>query len=117
MKGRRDRLARHWRHPLIVRRLEGSGAYGDVFGQPETIHGAIDGKTRMVRGADGAEVVSSTTVGLPIHVDGRPVAYIPPGSEVTLPASHGGRTTLVIDVQVADGGGLPTPDHIALALE
>lgn len=114
---RRDPLARHWRHPLIIQRYEGTGAFGDVWGQTEMIRGAIDSRTRMVRNSDGAEVVSSTTVALPLAVAGTPVAWIPPGSLATLPTSHGGRTTRVVDTQVGDGGGLPTPDHINLALE
>lgn len=115
----RDPLARHWRHPLIIRRLVGQGAKGKVYGQTVMIRGAIDGRSRMVRNSAGVEVVSSHTIGLPLHhEDGTRVEYIPEGSEVTLPATHGGRVTHVLEVATGDGGeGLPTPNHIQLALE
>lgn len=114
----RDPLARHWKHPLIIRRAIGSGAYGTKYGQTEMIRGAIDGRSRMVRNAAGVEVVSSTTVAIPLVVNDVRVEDIPPGSEVTLPSTHGGRTTHVLDNAIGDGGdGVPTPNHIQLALE
>jgi hypothetical protein len=107
-----DPLAKHWGHVVTVKRLTGDGAYGPVLASPTIESAAIDDTSRMVRDASGAEVVSSTTVALP-----KGTAYIPVGSEVTLPPSHGGRTARVAAVQVADGGGLPTPDHLAINLE
>lgn len=109
---KRDNLKRHWRHPVIVCRLIGSGARGDVFGQTEMHYGAVDATTKMVRNAEGVEVVSSASVAFPSTV-----AFIPAGSEITLPSTHGGRTSRVIECQVADGGGMSTPDHIAVRIE
>lgn len=109
---RKDPLAAHWAHPVTVKRKTGQGARGPVYALATIESAAIDDTTKLVRSATGAEVVSSTTVAFP-----KDTAYIPPGSLVTLPIPFGGRTAAVIDVQVADGGGLPTPDHVAVSLE
>ena len=107
-----DPLARWWRHEIVVEPHLGTGAYGDRFGPPFTVLAAIDDKTRQVVDSNGAETVSQTTVVFP-----RPVGYIQPGSKMTLPTTHGGRTSRVIACRVADGGGLPTPDHVEVNLE
>ena len=107
-----DPLARWWRHEVIVEPFLGSGAYGDKYGPEYTALAAIDDRTRQVVNRDGVEVVSQTTVVFP-----RPVGYIQPGSRITLPATHGGRTSRVIACRVADGGGQPTPDHVEVNLE
>lgn len=109
---RKDPLAAHWAHPVTVKRKTGQGAKGPVYAPVTVEDAAIDDTTKLVRSATGAEVVSSTSVAFP-----KTTAYIPAGSLVTLPISFGGRTSTVIDVQVADGGGLPTPDHLAVSLE
>ena len=107
-----DPLAAWWRHPVTVKRWQGEGAYGPVYDTPTIESGYISGRTRMVRDKTGAEVVSSATIALP-----RDTPPIQPGSLVTLPPSHGGRTALVLTVAVGDGGGQPTPDHIELGIE
>ena len=107
-----DPLVRWWRHEVVIEPFLGSGAYGDRYGSQFTALAAIDDKTRQVVNSDGVETVSSTTVVFP-----RPVGHISPGSKVTLPATHGGRTSRVIACRVADGGGQPTPDHVEVNLE
>ena len=107
-----DPLARWWRHEIVVEPYLGTGAYGDRFGPQFTVLAAIDDKTRQVVDSNGVETVSQTTVVFP-----RPVGYIQPGSKMTLPTTHGGRTSHVIACRVADGGGLPTPDHVEVNLE
>lgn len=108
----RDRLRRHWRHTVTVKRKTGQGSTGPVFALATPEVCAIDDTTKLVRNAAGAEVVSSTRVAFP-----KTTPYIPPGSLVTLSPAFGGRTSVVIDTQRADGGGLPTPDHLAVSLE
>lgn len=104
-------LAQWWRHPVTIARLLGSGPYGDTYA-PETTHdGWIDDRRRLVRDATGTEVVSETTVLLPITTPD-----VPLNSTVTLPAAYGGRTTHVLAVSRHDGAGLPTPDHLELSL-
>lgn len=109
---RKDPLAAHFAHPVTVKRKTGQGAKGAVYGPVTVESAAIDDTTKLVRSATGAEVVSSTSLAFP-----KTTPYIPAGSLVTLPIPFGGRTSTVIDVQVADGGGLPTPDHLAVSLE
>lgn len=106
-----DPLARWWRHEVVIEPFLGSGAYGDRFGPQFTALAAIDDTTRQAVDATGVEVVSSTTVVFP-----RPVGHIAPGSRLTLPVTHGGRTAHVIACRVADGGGQPTPDHVEVNL-
>ncbi|NKR32276.1 hypothetical protein GS538_20600 [Rhodococcus hoagii] len=106
----RDRLARWWRHEVIVKRLKGEGAYGPVWDAPAPVMAAIDDKARMVRNTDGIEVVSSTTVAMPATT-----AYIPVGSLLTLPAQYGGREAKAIATTVADGG--TDADHLQVNLE
>lgn len=108
-----DPLGDWWRHPIKVERLTGTGAYGDTFAPADDPLplGFIDDRRRMVRDSSGSEVVSETTVALPITTPD-----VPPGSLVTLPATHGGRQATVLAVSRHDGGGQPTPDHLELAL-
>lgn len=106
-----DPLARWWRHEVVIEPLIGSGPYGDKYGPEYTALAAIDDRTRQVVDQDGVESVSQTTVVFP-----RPVGHIRPGSRITLPATHGGRTSHVISCRVADGGGQPTPDHVEVNL-
>lgn len=112
MVTRRDPLAGWFAHEVILERLRGRGAYGPVYHPRYTALAAIDSTARMVRDAEGAEVVSSTTVILPAGN-----GYIEPGSRLTLPGTHGARETTVIACQVAAGGVAATPDHVALNCE
>lgn len=106
-----DPLAAWWRHTVQVERLDGTGAYGDVYLTATAALCAIDDRRRMVRDATGTETVSETTILLPLTT-----ADVPLGSRVTLPASHGGRTATVLAVSRHDSGGMPTPNHLELAL-
>ncbi|NAE18077.1 hypothetical protein [Enterococcus hirae] len=106
-----DPLAPWWRHEVVLERLLGSGPYGDKWADPETVHGAVDDRRRLVRDGTGSEVVSETTVLLSIVT-----ADVPLGSRVTLPATFGERTSTVLSAARHDSGGLPTPDHLELAL-
>lgn len=109
---KRDPLAAWWRHPVIVERLAGSGPRGDQFEPKATMLAAIDDRTKQVVTTDGSEAAAQTTIVLPRHV-----GFIPPGSKITLPDTHGGRTSFVISCRVADGGGMPTPDHVEVNLQ
>lgn len=98
-----------YRHRVKVRRYAGEGAYGPVYDPEVTLLGLVEDEIRLVRDRTGAEVVSSTSVILPPAT-----ADIPAESLVTVPS---GRTSRVITAARADGGGLPTPDHLELMLE
>lgn len=107
-----DPLAQFWRHPVTVTRRTGTDAYGrPSYSPPTTERAWIDDTRRVVRGPDGDEVISETTVYLPIDTD-----PVPLHSTITLPPVFESRTTTVLAVSRHDGAGLPTPDHLELAL-
>lgn len=89
-------------HTVTVRRYQGNGAYGDVFGEPEVLHHVyVEEKTKMV--------VSGTTTGITsvAEITLRPEhGYVPPESEVDLPS---GRTAVV--QSTAHYQMPPAPEH------
>ncbi|MFD1940535.1 hypothetical protein ACFSKW_54680 [Nonomuraea mangrovi] len=95
------------RHTVEIEPFEGEGPFGPEFGTAVTERAFVDEKRRLVRDAEGAEVVSETTVYM------RLAATCPAGSRVTV----NGRTSYVITASRRDGGGLPTPDHLEVALQ
>ncbi|MGW4411162.1 hypothetical protein ACWEJ6_44525 [Nonomuraea sp. NPDC004702] len=95
------------RHQVYVEALEGEGPYGPEFADQVVERGFIAEKRRLVRDAEGAEVVSETTVIMRLD------AICPAGSRVTV----NGRTTYAIVSARQDGGGLPTPDHLEVACQ
>lgn len=96
-----------FRHTAVVEPLIGEGAYGPVYGPAVTVPCLADDKRQLVRDATGLEVVSDTTLYL------KPGVVCPPGSRVTV----NGRATTAITSLIRDGGGLPTPDHVEVALK
>ena len=101
-----------FRWPIVVERLEGSGAYGEVFADPVTIEKTkITVKRKLVRAADGSEVISEASVSMPADE-----VLIPPGSLVTLPARFGGRVATVIADQPHDTGTDLTPNYYSVDL-
>ncbi|WP_188197220.1 hypothetical protein [Nonomuraea sp. SYSU D8015] len=92
-------------HTAVIEPFEGEGAYGPIFGDPVTKKCLVDDERRLVRNAEGSEVVSDTTIFFP------PGTHCPEGSRVTVPPGPDGRTTTVIASYNRSGGGLPTPDH------
>lgn len=96
-----------FRHTAVVEPLTGEGAYGPVYGPPQTHPCLADDKRQLVRDATGMEIVSDTTVYF------KPGVACPPGSRVTV----NGRTSTAITSLTRDGGGLPTPDHVEVALK
>jgi hypothetical protein len=108
----RDPLAQWWVHTTDVQRFTGAGPDGDTWDATDTaLPCFISDKRRLVRASTGEQVVSETTVLYP-----KSTPDIPIDSLVTLPALFGGRTSNVLSVSRHDGGGLPTPDHLEVAL-
>lgn len=95
------------RHEVTVEPLLSEGSHGPVHGLPVTVRCFRDDKRRQVRGKDGSEVVSETTLYMPL------ATTCPAGSRVTL---DDGRKTTVITASRRDGGGLATPDHLEVTL-
>lgn len=84
-----DPLAIFYRIPITVERLVGTGPHGSVYADPDgPLLCRLRNERRLVRAADGREVVSEAGASLPIATP-----TIPVGSKVTLPD---GRTSLVL---------------------
>lgn len=95
-------------HTVQVEPLENEGPFGPEYGAAAPVRCFVDDKRRMVRNATGAEVVSEST--FYAHLD----TVCPVGSRVTLPS---GRVTTALAASRRDGGGLPVPDHLEVALQ
>ncbi|MFE6103186.1 hypothetical protein ACFVQ4_24960 [Streptomyces laurentii] len=96
------------RHHVSIEPYLGNGSKGPAYGPAARVRCFLDEQTRMVRSPAGEQVTSSSTV----YAD--PGTAGPTGSRVTLPD---GQLTTVIWCKDRDGGGLPTPDHVEIALE
>ncbi|MEC3977902.1 hypothetical protein [Amycolatopsis sp. H20-H5] len=94
------------RHTATIEPFEGAGPAGPLFGTPVLVRCFADDQRRMIRGDNGTEVVSNTTLYCPL------MTVAPPESRVTV----NGRAVSVLAAYRRDGGGLPTPDHLELAL-
>lgn len=94
------------RHTVTVEALTGEGPFGPTFGDPVEVRCFVDERRQFVRDNEGSEVVSSTTVYMPLNTT------CPVGSKVTA----NGRTATVLASSRRDGGGLPTPDHLEVNL-
>lgn len=65
-------------HQLTVRPYQGTGPYGDVFGEPSTHRAFVEDHRRLVVSASGEEVISETTAYTTLDV------AAPVGSQVTV---------------------------------
>lgn len=95
-------------HTVTVEPWAGSGGYGDIWGDPFDLQCFVEDRRRLVRAADGSEVISETTV----YANRGP--SIPNRSRITLPS---GRVSMAITVADHDGGALPVPSHLEIACE
>jgi hypothetical protein len=73
-------------HSITVRHYQGTGPYGEVFGDPIVHQAFVEGRRRLVVSASGEEVISETTVYT------GPDTIVPVGSQVTvwapIPRTH-----------------------------
>lgn len=99
--------SRYLVHQVLVEPHEGEGPFGPEYGEQTSVRCVIDEKRRLVRDAEGSEVVSETTLYMPLDT------VCPAGSRVIA----SGRQTTVITASRRDGGGLPTPDHLEVVLQ
>lgn len=95
------------RHKVTVEPHAGTGPYGDTYRAAVIVPCFLDEARRKIRGKDGTEVISEATF------YARPGIDCPEGSKVTLPS---GRICSALKVSDRDGAGLPTPDHVEVAL-
>ncbi|MER8233472.1 hypothetical protein [Streptomyces sp. NPDC094049] len=94
-------------HLVTVEPYVGVGPSGPVYGPAVTVRCLKEDCTRLVRGPDGDEVVSSATF------YALPGTVAPAKSRVRLPG--GWRTTVIAFID-ADGGHLGTPNHVEVQL-
>ncbi len=104
-----DPLAAFYAHAITVEPLNAQGPEGETFGTAYTLSCFVAAKVRLIRSSGGDMVVSETTITAPAGIP-----KIPVGSRVTLPD---GTPTTVLRFARADGGGLPTPDHVEIVCE
>lgn len=86
---------------------QGQGAYGDTWGAPVTVRAIVEATDRLVRDSSGQQASSDTALYCPLGT------VAPAGSRVTLAS---GRVTTVIAAIRNDGGALPVPSHLELAV-
>lgn len=91
---------------ITIEAYEGTGPFGDIYRTAAVVRAIVDDTRRLIRAADGSEVVSETTVLVPLATDA------PQGSRVTI----ADRTATVLRASRVDGQQLPVPSHLELAL-
>lgn len=97
-------------HKVMVRDAIAGGGMGPRLGAAREVVAEVKDGHRLVRTADGREVVSSSTVTVPLE------ANVPLGSEVTVwPGSVAERKALVVEVG-RDENPPPLGSHLILSL-
>jgi len=96
-------------HTATVEMFLGQSGYGeDKFAPPVAVPCFADGARKLVRGGDGAQIVSESTLyTYPIYAP-----LFASDSRVTL----NGAESRVIKLATLDSGALDLPDHIAINL-
>lgn len=98
-------------HSVTVRIASGSAGMGSSHAAPVGLRAEVKDEQRLVRASSGAEVVSSTTVTVPLD------SGVTSGSLVTVWAGTAHeRTSTVIAVQ-RDENGDPLGSHLILSLK
>ena len=92
------------RETITVEAFLGTGAYGPSYGAAQSLRARVEGKRRVVRKADGTDLISSATATI------RPDVTVATESRVT----HGANVYEVVDVIV--GEGLTRPAYLELVL-
>ncbi|MDV6276378.1 hypothetical protein R3Q06_23035 [Rhodococcus erythropolis] len=107
-----DQIAAQWFvWSVSVQRHAGEGPYGPAHEPAVTVLGKITTKRKLVKAADGSEVISEARVSM--HVN---TLTIPVGSLVTFPPEFGGRTAEVLAEQRHHDGNGSTPNFYSIDL-
>ena len=97
-------------HTITFEAYAGGGAYGDTWSAPVNLACFVSDKRRLIRAANGSQVVAESTVITRLDA----LTAAPARSRITF---ADGRTTLLLKASRHDGSGLPTPDHWELLCE
>ena len=98
-----DELGLFWVHETTVRTFDGSGPFGDTYADPVAVPCFIDPTRRLVRNAEGREVVSEATITGSVTHGHR----FTPESTVTID----GQERTIITIGTHYSGSLGLPDH------
>lgn len=104
---------RFYVHRIVVQPYEGSGAYGDVFGQPVEVPAWVRKRRRYVRSGEGVEILSDARILLDLEF----LPYTMPGSLVTLHTELDGvplEERRVISQDPRTDGGMGAWQHLAV---
>ena len=93
---------------VTVEPFTGEGPFGPEYGEQTVVRALVEHKRRLVRDAQGSEVISETTLRMQL------TETCPANSRVTLPD---GTTTTVLTSAPIDGGTLPVPSHLQVTLQ
>jgi len=96
-------------HTVTIEPYLGTDGYGrDTFGPAVQVKGWLEETAKLIRKADGSEVVSSSQ----FHCDLDTAC--PARSRATLPS---GAVTRALSAARKDGGTWPVPSHLEIAFE
>lgn len=99
-------------HQISVRDLTDEGGLGSSWGSPRTLDAEVKDEQKLVRNAEGSEVVSSTQVKVPLDSDVAPGALVKVWAGTTAE-----REARVITVGRSDNRGTPLDSYLTLSLE
>lgn len=98
-------------HSVDVRDLVQGGGMGDSYATARSLAAEVKDQQQLVRAADGSEVVSSTTVKVPLP------EHVPVGSLVTVwPGTPAAREAEVLAVGRHENGA-PLDEYLELSLK
>ncbi|WP_104128231.1 hypothetical protein [Cryobacterium sp. Y57] len=98
-------------HTLSIRNALSAGGMGTGYGTARTVRGEVKDEQRLVRNSAGAEVVSSSSVTVPIG------EHVPVGSLVTVwPGTSRERAAEVLAVGVDENGDDGLDSFLVLSL-
>lgn len=98
-------------HEVVVKDRAAGGGMGSTYAAPRTLECEVKDEQQLVRDANGAEVVSSSQVTLPLP------QHVPLGSLVTVwPGTPAARETVVLAVDRHENPP-PLDAHVVLSLK
>jgi hypothetical protein len=106
-------------HTASVEKWLGTGSNGDVYASPAVVIQCFaDDSRKLVRNANGEQVISETTLytsilNAPLFVEKSRITVLGDSDSDELTP---GRASLVIKVNANDSGDLDLPDHLAVSL-
>ncbi len=102
-------IARFFVHTVTVEPSTGQGGNGkDTFGPPVAVIGWLEESTRVIRGTDDEQVISSAR----FYTDAGNAALFPLNSRVTTAT----RSARVLLANANTSGALTLPDHLVVDL-